>query len=76
MTLTTDFFLYVAGVRCAVPMARMARTVKTTVVTVLMASAMLSPESAFVTQAFMAPSKSHDLIKKAYLSPCQINSIQ
>lgn len=39
-------------------MARMARTVRTTAVTVSTASAMLSPESACVTRGFMAPSKS------------------
>lgn len=42
------------GVRCAAPMAHMARTVKTTAVIVLMASVMLLPESASVTPGFMA----------------------
>lgn len=49
--------LSMIGVRCAVPMALMVRTARTTAVTALMVSVMLSPENASVTQAFMEPSK-------------------
>lgn len=58
MTVITAFLWCVIGARCAAPMALMERTVRTTAVTVLTACAMLSQESACVTQGFMAPSKS------------------
>ncbi len=50
----------VIGVRCAAPMAHMARTVRTTAVIVLTASVMLLLENACVTRDFMGPSKSQD----------------
>lgn len=58
MTVITAFLLCVIGVKCAAPMAHMARTARTIAATVLTGSAMLSQESACATLAFMAPSRS------------------
>lgn len=52
------FLLSLTGVRCVAPTALMARTARTTAVTVSTASAMLSQGSACVTLDFMASSKS------------------
>lgn len=62
MIVITAFLLCVIGVKCAAPMAHMARTARTIAGTVLTGSAMLSQENACVTLAFMAPSRSRCLM--------------
>lgn len=72
MIAITAFLLCVIGVKCAAPMAHMARTARTIAGTVLMGSAMLSQESACVTLAFTAPSRSRCLMLMGMF--CVVNS--